>query len=212
MTVATNPNGTLASGTNPYTQMGIIDSTPSLQVSQALMPQFDSLSNDLTNSAGQYDNGLNALRTSALRKGPSQWLGMTQYQNALTAKNAREKGLNQNAANTAGAEDNLAASGGLSSGARERVQEQGQKNYISMDENVANQEAQSNLGADISDEQQRQAAVGNLTNAEESKQKDYLTAKQTDYSNQLDIYKTQMDAWAAEQQAQATENSGKGGK
>lgn len=193
----------------PLTKQDIISTTPSLQASEALMPQFDSMAQDFTDSQGQYANGLDALRTAALRKGPSQWLGMTEYSNALNAKNAREKGMNQNASNTAGAEDALAASGGLSSGARERVQEQGQKNYISMAENVQNQEQQANLGAGIQDESNRQTAVGNLTTAEEAKQKDWLTSKQQDYQNQLDIYKTQMDAWAAERQADATENAGK---
>lgn len=195
--------------TNPYAQQ-IVNGTPSLQVSQALMPNFDSMAQDFTDSSGQYSQGLDALRAAALRKGPSSWLSMTQFQNAANAKNAREKGINQNAANTAGAEDALAASGGLSSGARERVQEQGQKNYISMAENVANQENQGNLGAGIADEQNRQTEVGQLTGAEEAKQKDWMTAKQQDYQNQLDIYKTQMEAWGAEQQARATENSGKG--
>lgn len=186
---------------NPYASM--------IETSNTLRPQFDSMADDFTASQGQYSNGLNALRDQALRKGPSQWLSMNLFQNALKQSDAKEKGMLENAGATAKARDALAAGGGLSGGARERVEEQGQKNYMSMSQDLSRQGNMADLGMRVQDEANREGAVGALTGAEETKQKDWLTAKQTDYQNQLDIYKTQMEAIAAERQAQATENAGK---
>lgn len=186
---------------NPYASM--------LETSNTLRPEFDSMADNFTQSEGKYSNGLNALRDTALRKGPSQWLSMSLFQNALKQSDAKEKGMLENAGATAKARDALAAGGGLSGGARERVEEQGQKNYMSMAQDNSRQGTMADLGMRVQDESNRGAAVGALTNAEEAKQKDWLTAKQTDYQNQLDIYKTQMESIAAERQAQATENSGK---
>lgn len=197
---------------NPYGGGGSVTINDPMGIigdSQALMPQFDSLANDYTASQGSYDSGLNQLRSDALNKGPSALTQLSLYQQALQDALLRQKGMAQNSAQTAGAEDNLAASGGMSSGARERVQEQGQKNYMSMAQNVDQQQILGGLGLRAQGEATQNQQLGQLTTDEQQQQQMWLTAKQQDYQNQLSVYQTQMQSIAAEDQAQATENSGK---
>lgn len=197
---------------NPYGGGGSVTINDPMGIigdSQALMPQFDSLAQDYTASQGSYDSGLNQLRSDALNKGPSALTQLSLYQQALQDAALRQKGMAQNASQTAGAEDNLAASGGMSSGARERVQEQGQKNYMSMAQNVDQQQILGGLGLRAQGEATQNQQLGQLTTDEQQQQQMWLTAKQQDYQNQLSVYQTQMQSIAAEDQAQATENSGK---
>lgn len=202
------PGQTQITGSNGQTvyvndPMGIIGD------SQALMPNFDSLANDFTSSEGQYDSGLNQLRSEALSNAPSAATQLALYQQSLQDQILRQKGMAQNAGQTASAEDNLAASGGMSSGARERVQEQGQKNYMSMAQNLDQQQVLGGLGVREQGLQTQNQQLGALTGDEQQQQQMWLTAKQQDYQNQLSVYQTQMQSIAAEDQAEATENAGK---
>lgn len=190
----------------------------------AYVPSYDpntmSMTGNLKELYPEYTKGFNAFRDQALRKGPSQWLNMSRAANALKMQDAREKAQLETAGDTASAMDNLAASGGLSSGARERVQEQGQKNVMSMSQDLTRQGNLADLNMSVQDETNRVAELGSLTGMEDTKLKDWTTAKNQDVTNvsnerqrlndyNLRKYQARMEALAAERQAQATENAGK---
>ncbi len=187
-------------------------------------PGYDPLSmsavDEMKRLDPMYTQGFNRLRSEALRKGPSSWLNMSLAQDALKQQDAIEKARQMNASRTAESENRLAASGGLSSGARERVQEQGQNDFMNMNQDLARSGKLADIGMRVSDEQQRVGKLENLTGMEQQKENAWATAKDKDVQNvmnerkrasdfQMDLYKTRMENAAAERQAQATENAGK---
>lgn len=168
----------------------------------------------------QYSQGFNALRSQALNQGPSTWLNMSQMQNQMKMEDALNKGHQSVAAATAGGENALAAGGGLSSGARERLQEQGGVNTMNMDQGVQRTGMEQNLGLESQDQSNRVSQLNNLVSDENTKQGQWNQAFQSDVTNQqhnvdqqnqfnMNQYNTQMQAWGAQQQANATANSGK---
>lgn len=183
-------------------------------------PSTQSMTAYLQSIMPQYDAGYQQLKSDALNKGQSGWLNMTLDANDAKLQDQKEHAMLQNAGQTASARDNLASIGGLTSGARERVAEQGQKNFMGMSQDLSRQSDLSDLSARGTDEQNKVSQLGQLTTAEEGKQKDWENARQQDITNQqtetgrlneynMNLYNTKMTALAADRQAQATENSGK---
>ncbi len=172
-------------------------------------------------------SGLDAFRQQALRKGPSTWASLaTQKQYAEEAA-ARDRAKQEARSSQAQAEADLAMRGGLSSGARERLTSSGARNLLSMSQDVGRQGNLNRLQIGMNDEQNRIAQLSQLPGMENANlqaqlQKEQLweNAKQSDLQrvqsendrrnewNQM-LYQQQMQAWAANRQAQATENSGK---
>lgn len=185
-------------------------------------PNTMSMTKNLESLYPQYNRGFNQFREEALRSGPSKWLRMSQTQNDLRQRDSKERGKLEIAANTAGAKNALAASGGLTSGARERASEQGQKNFMSMAQDVGRQDSIADIGMTIQDESNRVGQLAQLPGMEMTHLKEWEGAKEKDINNtmqeqqrlnqyNMDLYKTRMETWAASKQANATENSGKGG-
>lgn len=172
---------------------------------------------------GKYDHsGYDQFKQEATRKGPSSWATLAKQDQAFQAGANREKGATEANAQTAQAEDNLAARGGLSSGARERADTDGAKNYLSMAQDAARSETGNDLQIGMNDEQNRIQQLSQLPGMEQSqaqmwegaKQQDIAnTTGQTDKINQYNqnVYSQQMQAWAAGMQADATRDSVKHG-
>lgn len=134
-----------------------------------------------------------ASQALALRQGPSPWAGLaTQQQDAIKGQGLAT-GANQVAGQTAQADANLASSGGLSSGARERVAEGGAKNYMNMAQGLDQTAGNNKLQIGMNDEQNRMQQLN-----------DFNSLNSTNYGNQL-------QAWASGNTANAISNSGKGG-
>lgn len=146
-----------------------------------------------------YEPGYDQTSMSALGYNytPSRWLGMSKFKNDLEEQDQREKALRQTRGAASAAEDALAAKGGgLSSGARERIQQGAMKNYLGMSQDIQRQGNINDLNMNISDMQsQRQAQTQDTQNqiAEIGRMNAY---------NQ-NVYKQQMEAEAAERQANA---------
>lgn len=124
-------------------------------------------------------------------------------QNDLAEKQKQEL-ADRNAGQTAGSLDKLAAVGGLTSGARERTIQGGQKNYMTGVQDVGNALNTNLMNIGIEDAQNNQNIGKGLMTAEIGD----LTGKNAYNQNK---YNTDMQAWAAKQQAQATRDSGGGG-
>lgn len=199
-------------------------------------PIYDPLSMSITPELQQQLQGINlntegldAFRQQALRKGPSSWAQLAQQDQLAQASNAREQGAKQTNAQTAQADDNLAATGGLSSGARERTAQEGAKNYMAMSQDLTRQSNLNDMQIGMNDEQNRIQQLGMLPGMEVQSLQPELQkasmwegAKANDVSNQMQalqstndwnkyLYGQQMSGWAAQQQGYATEHSGKKG-
>lgn len=163
----------------------------------------------------------------ANRKGPSAWATTAGTQQNALAENQLEQGASQTNAQTAQAEDNLASSGGLTSGARERAAEGGATNYMNMSQNVQRQNTLNQMQIGVNDQQNKMQEMGELPGMESQalqpefqKANTWENAHATDVGNEINstnaqntynqnTYAQQMQAWAANQQANATLNSGK---
>jgi hypothetical protein len=178
----------------------------------AIQKQLDAIPTDMS--------GINAYRAEALRTGPSAWANLSKISSAAQQANQREASLREAAAQTAGEEDRLASSGGLSSGARERAAEAGGKNYLNMSQDLTRQGNLNDLQIGINDETNRVQQLGALPGMENTamqplfQKASILTNAQQAQNKALNdwnsnLYNQQMTAWAANQQANATANSGK---
>lgn len=164
--------------------------------------------------------GINAYSAEALRKGPSAWANLAKVQNAEQLEAQKEQALKQGAGQTAAAEDNIASSGGLSSGARERAAESGATNVLDMQQGLQKQGNENDLQIGINDEQNRISQLGALPGLENEaiqplfQKADIISnaeAQQNAAENtfNMNLYNTQMGAWGAQQTANAISNSGK---
>lgn len=135
----------------------------------------------------------------------SPWALAATSRETQNAKNARDNAAQTAAGATAGTNDQLAMTGGLSSGARERAAEGGQKDYLSMVQGTSNQENLNKLQINENDQQNKLQTLGTVANTE-------VGQNQAMNAYNQNMYQQQMSAWAANQQAAATESAGKGGK
>lgn len=170
---------------------------------------------------GKYDHsGYDQFKAEAMRKGPSAWATLAKQSQGAQVSDQREKGAAQTNAQTAQAMDEVAARGGLSSGARERAATEGSKNYLSMSQDLTRQQNLNNMQIGMNDEQNRIQELSQVPGMEQGQAQMWEGAKQQDTANTLaenerrnsynsNVYNQQMQAWGANRQAQATENAGK---
>ena len=163
----------------------------------------------------------------ANRQGPSAWATLAGQQQNTLAENAMEKGAAQSNAQTAQAIDTLGATGGVSSGARERAAEMGSRNFMNMSQDTSRQNSLNQLQIGVNDQQNKIQQMGMLPGMEmQALQPQFQeanmweSARATDVGNAIganqsanswnqNLYNQQMSAWGANQQANATANSGK---
>ena len=166
--------------------------------------------------------GANAYAAQALRTGPSAWANLANIQNAEQLETQKEQAEAQGAGQTASVENQIASSGGLSSGARERAAESGANSVLDMQQGLQKQGNENSLQIGINDEQNRISQLGALPGIENEaiqplfQKADILTnaqAQQNQAANtwNMNLYNTQMGAWGAQQSANAIADSGKKG-
>lgn len=171
--------------------------------------------------------GLNKYRGEAMRTGPSAWAGLANQQQSAEQMNQQNLGARQAASAGADARSQLAMGGGLSSGASERVAREQGRNYLGMSQNAAQQGAQNRMQVGLNDEQNRISQLGSLPGMDVAAHgaglqdiNAWAQGKQFDVGNQVnegraqnlfnsEQYKNQMAAWGANNQANATAQSGK---
>lgn len=210
------PNGSPMNATSPFSPYYGMPTAPGF--TQGYDPSSMSMTDYLKTV---YDpSGFNAFKDQATRVGPSAWANLaTQDQGAQAAK-TKSADASQANAQTAQAEDDLASRGGLSSGARERATIEGSKNYLSMSQGVEQQKNLNDLQIGMNDQQNKIQELSQLPGMEQQQAGMWENAKNTDVSNAVsandkansynqNLYNTQMQAWGANQQANATANAGK---
>lgn len=152
----------------------------------------------------QSSDAFQKMKQSAFNKSMNPWAMLAIARQKKAMEDNIEKGSKRVAGQTAQAEGNLAMRGGLSSGARERIAEEGQKNFLDMTQDLNRQGSLNELQIGIADAENKMKQQGQVTGLEAEDVK----ARNAYMEN---LYNQQMEAWAAERQAEATENSGKGG-
>jgi len=142
------------------------------------------------------------LKKRAMSKGQSPWAGMAASKQALLASQGMDKAAQMAGSQAAQAQGNLAATGGITSGARERIIGDQARNYLDAASGIGRAKDTALLDIGMEDAKQKLGLLGQVGN---------LEMKDVDAKNQYEqnLYNQKMQAWAAQQQAQATRDSGK---
>lgn len=181
-------------------------------------PVYNNAYDPLTmSSSAQYNRTpLTMLEQNAMRSGPSAWAQMSNAQQNTLAAQANDLARARGNSQTADTQSRLAQQGGLTSGARERAAEAGQKDTTAAIQGNDKQNSLNQMQVGINDEQNRISQLGQLPGMELESLKPFQMDVQNniasaDKANQYNLAQQQMynQAIAANQQANATENSGK---
>jgi len=166
--------------------------------------------------------GLNAIRSQAMRSGPSAWANMATQKQRLEESNALDQAAKMGQTQGLQAFNNLAMRGGASASARERLMGQASKDAMFARQNVLNQGMNARMGIGLQDETQRMDLLKNLPGMEiqalepqfRNQQMDIdrnkfnigLALNDVNQKNQYDLekYREQMRAAAAGRTADAT--------
>lgn len=185
------------------------------QVSPYTMPDYQSIAGPDGKLLDNYSlhGGADLAMDPNIASNP--WVQMMQQVNKIQTGNQLDSAAKQNNAGTKSAWSGLAARGGLSSGARERVARAGANDLMTTRQGVQNQGNLNSLGILTQgtdkqlglDAQNRQYKTG----IDEVNLQSLLADKQLKGQYDMNKYNTQMQAWAANNQATATEHSGKKG-
>jgi hypothetical protein len=174
----TNPMQMPAQYLSPYGGMSFNpNSTPVMpEYNQTFDPQTESIAPQIGQLLNQtpYDTQpLDQLKSNAESTAPSAWANLMSQTARTNTQQAASQAASAAAGSTAQAEGNLAMSGGLSSGARERLEASGQQGGIAAQQNVAREGATnlSNIGMQdaATKQQELQALPGMETQAYQAK-------------------------------------------
>ncbi len=167
-------------------------------------------------NAGHYDTGsleIANLRQRATDTGPSSWLNM-QNQKIDTETMGMRNRANMDATNTeAMGLSNLASSGGLDAGARERLAMSGGANRMKSLQTVSGQGNMAKMGAGLADEEQKlsilQNLPGMLTNQATFRSGIDAGNIQRDYGAQVSRQEDATKRYIGDKMSEATKKSGK---
>lgn len=191
-------------------------------------PQYQGMNPDqLTlspSAAGIFGNNqpMNQYSKEAMGQGPSAWARLASGQAANQALQGKEQARKTAMGEAADATANLAMKGGLGGGARENIQKQVADKGVDMAQQAQDTGARNLASIAMDDARQHTAMLGNAANMEAARGKDLVGVmgqdvdrRQLENSKQnafnLGRYQSQMAAWGAGKQADATANSGKHG-
>lgn len=201
-------------------------------------PEYDSLIDPTTGGlkapyqlrAGVIDpttlEGYQALKTEAMRKGPSAWALLQKQMQDQARMAGMEKASAQTASGTAQARSGLAMRGGLSSGSRERIAAGGLKALLEARQGIGRADTSNRLNIDTTDEQNRLLNLNKFNDSElglnkyntdiKNNEQTYnltnlLQDKKNQEAHRMAVYQEDNKKWAANKDAQATANSGGGG-
>lgn len=172
-------------------------------------------------------SAVDAYRNEAMRKNPSAWANLSKQEQDMLQAQSQDKGAASVRGQTAGELSTLGSSGGLSSGARERAATAGAHNAIDMTQDLSRQGNLNKMQIGINDEKNRVSQLSQLPgmeaaalqpqfqkegiwqNAANQNNQNTIAANQNANQWNQNLYQTQMQAWGANKQANATENAGK---
>jgi hypothetical protein len=176
--------------------------------------------NQFTMQMGGLNQTIGDLKGYANNRGDSQWAVLQKQKVSRDEKSAKDSAMAKAAAKAGAAESNLAQTGGLTSGARERLEAGGAKNALDMSQDVSRDADTNRLQVGINDQQNKIQTLNALPGMEsgalsswtafdnaETNRRTTENDRRQQYNLKVQEMKNQLQA--NERQAQATENSGK---
>jgi hypothetical protein len=151
--------------------------TPGWNSSEAQAPKYQAM-------VDANSSGFNAEKAEALGPGQTGWATKQQLLLNQQALNQKDAGAQQVGSQTATADDALAAQGGLSSGARERVAEGGAKAGIGMEQGINQGLATNTLSLGATDEANKLSMLGSVANQEQQRAQNWEGVNASDIANQ----------------------------
>lgn len=110
--------------------------------------------------------GLDALRQEGLRQGPSAWAGLAKQRLGMDQREEGENLTREAAGSLASGYSSLAAKGGLSGGARERLASSNRSSAFGAKQALSREGMRGRLGVDLQDETNRQNVLRALPGLE----------------------------------------------
>ncbi len=148
-----------------------------------------------------------ALKQQAFAQGDSPWAQLQNQKLALEQSGLMDQAAKQGTQAMSQAQSQLAMSGGLSGGARERMARQGARDLMVARQGISRQGATGRMGIQEGDIDRKQSLLGNFANAEQASQQGNIQTAMGDIQNQAlfdsNRYNQQMQAWGAKQAADA---------
>jgi hypothetical protein len=114
----------------------------------------NNLNNDLS-GIQLNKQALEELRKRGLSEGPSAWANLAEQKQRVEEATNRDRAATQAASANESARSDMAASGGLSAGARERLARNSQRDLAATRQDVARGGSQDRLGINLADEEQK---------------------------------------------------------
>lgn len=147
------------------------------------------------------------LREQAFAEGDSPWAQLQQQKLQLEQSGLMDDASKQQMQAAAQNQAQLAMSGGLSGGARERMARMGARDLMMARQGVSRMGAQGRMGIQESDLARKQGLLSDFANSEQKAQEMNLGSLKEDVNRKAifegERYKSQMSAWAAKQSADA---------
>lgn len=131
------------------------------------------------------DTGFKKFSKEALRNGPSNWANLANQQQYMEQAKATEGARNAVDSQMASGRSSLAMHGGLNSGARERLQQSGTRDYLGASQAIAKQGALNRLQVGMTDEANRQNMLSQLPGMELSRDTARANARSSDVGRQM---------------------------
>lgn len=203
-----------------------------------MAPEFETLIDPATGKlANQYQYqaqtldpnslvGYNMIKNMATQKGPSEWAQSANELANLNKQNAMDAASRQGAGALSQMRSNLGMRGGVSSGSQERLAGQSMRDILAQKQGAYRQNASDLLGISQKDAEIKNQMLGQFAGMEGEIQKGNLgalnQASQYNLQNLLkekdmqrmktqEDYKSNLDKWASNKQAEATAKAGSGG-
>lgn len=155
------------------------------------------------------------LKEQAFAQGDSPWAKLQQQKLALEQAGLMDTAAKQGLQAMSQGQAQLAMSGGLSSGARERMARMGARDLMMARQGISRQGAQDRMGIQEQDLARKQGLLSDFANAEQRGQEMNLGTIKEDINRKAmfegNRYNEQMRAWAAKQTADAQRQAAKGG-
>lgn len=158
------------------------------------------------------------LKEQAFAEGDSPWARLQQQKLALEQSGLMDQAAKQQLQGMAQGQAQLAMSGGLSGGARERMARMGARDLMMARQGISRQGAMGRMGIQEQDIGRKEGLLSQFANAEQRAQEMNIGTRKEDINRQAAFeggrYGEQMKAWAAKQAAEAQRQAAKssGGK
>lgn len=158
---------------------------------------------------------LQALKQQAFAEGMSPWAQAQMKSQALQQQDAKSQAMRQQMTAQSGAQSQIARSGGLTGGASALLVRQGARDLLNSQQGISRAGMGQRLGIEQQDIDRKNQLLGTFGDLENQANQSNLNQATGDINRKamfdMERYRQQMQAWGAQQSADATRAAGGGG-